>query len=159
MWSTFSWAITKCQFETIGDVFILWKSYKCVVSSAWRYVPRVLKRANVGTDDKYTLPRVLNSIRSVQATPTSGTVTEHNKQQILLFHLERWWHSDPDISVNRRYPQWQSCWFFCYEVSNGTKTVNVAALCLAIFVTASVIYKKSSASNKLNCNFWLTFVK
>ena len=124
-----------------------------MVSSAWRVVPRILKRANVGTDDKCNLPRVLVSIRSVQATSTSETVTDQNKLQILLFFF---WRGDDTQNLISLYTDGihnDKVADFSAMKFQMVKTVNVAALSLAIFVTASVIYKKSSASNKLNCNF------
>jgi len=71
-----------------------------VVSSAWRVVARILKHANVGTDDKCNQPCALDSIRSVQATPNSGTVIEQNKLQILLFFI---WRGDETQTLTSRY--------------------------------------------------------
>ena len=113
-----------------------------MVSSAWRVVPRILKRANVGTDDKCNLPRVLVSIRSVQATSTSETVTDQNKLQILLFFF---WRGDDTQNLISLYTDGihnDKVADFSAMKFQMVKTVNVAALSLAIFVTASVIYKK-----------------
>ena len=85
MLETVVWCLV---LETVVWCLVLETAVWCLVlkTVVWCLVfdtvaPKILKRANVGIVDKCHVPRSVHSIHSVQATPTSMTVTEHKKTQ------------------------------------------------------------------------------
>ena len=111
------------------------KSSRSVVSIVCRVARRILKRSNLGTDDKYHLPLAVHSIRAVQATTTSRTVTVETEWQIFFLSFgevmtPKLWHLGT-YGIRKLH----NCWFSCYEILNVMRIFNLAKLLLTVYCT------------------------